>query len=241
MRWDARGEFAAFGQRLPYDADGNLEVSYVVGDMNCDGLLNNGDISAFVLALSDPATYATTYPDCDVLNGDVTGDGTLNNDDIQPFLALISTWPLSTGIYARYDWAAENRLIRVRPGGAAVAGDQRIEFSVFRCQFSVGSAGGTLDSQAGSLCHTKHGGRAGSEENLRPAVHWRARRRGSSHYRDSRRGSSHYRGLRRGSSHYRSYCGLRRSRHRPRAASGTMPKTPRPQALTWSPPVPGWS
>jgi len=60
------------------------------GDMNCDGLVNNFDIDAFVLAISDPAAYAAQYPDCNILNGDINGDGVVNNFDIDPFVNLIS-------------------------------------------------------------------------------------------------------------------------------------------------------
>lgn len=33
------------------------------------------DADAFNLAISDPVTYATTFPDCDIMLGDVNGDG----------------------------------------------------------------------------------------------------------------------------------------------------------------------
>jgi hypothetical protein len=62
----------------------------VVGDMNCDGLVNNFDITPFVLALSSPAGYAEAYPDCDIANGDINGDGLVNNFDITPFVALLT-------------------------------------------------------------------------------------------------------------------------------------------------------
>ena len=45
-----------------------------LGDLNCDGAVNFGDISPFVLALSDPAGYAAAYPGCNLLNGDTNGD-----------------------------------------------------------------------------------------------------------------------------------------------------------------------
>ena len=38
----------------------------LLGDLNCDGLVNNGDIDPFVLALTDlAAAYGELYPDCD--------------------------------------------------------------------------------------------------------------------------------------------------------------------------------
>ncbi len=61
------------------------------GDTNCDGLVNNGDIDAFVLALNDPAEYAVQYPGCDINNADTNGDGLVNNGDIDAFVALVSS------------------------------------------------------------------------------------------------------------------------------------------------------
>ncbi|MGE0481326.1 MAG: kelch repeat-containing protein [Phycisphaerae bacterium] len=61
-----------------------------VGDLNCDGIVNNFDIDPFVLALTDPAAYAAAYPGCDSLSGDVNGDGVLNNFDIDPFVQCLT-------------------------------------------------------------------------------------------------------------------------------------------------------
>jgi hypothetical protein len=60
------------------------------GDANCDGLVNNGDIDAFVLALTDSANYAAQYPSCDILSADVNGDSLVNNGDIDAFVALLT-------------------------------------------------------------------------------------------------------------------------------------------------------
>jgi hypothetical protein len=57
------------------------------GDANCDGLVNNGDIDAFVMALTDPVNYGTTYgcaPNCDT-----NGDTLVNNGDIDSFVAAV--------------------------------------------------------------------------------------------------------------------------------------------------------
>ncbi len=68
------------------------EVSqYELGDLNCDGFVNNGDIDPFVLAVSDPGAYATAYPDCDINLADINDDGFVNNGDIDPFVALLSS------------------------------------------------------------------------------------------------------------------------------------------------------
>jgi parallel beta-helix repeat protein len=60
------------------------------GDLNCDGLVNNGDIDAFVLVLTNPDGYATAYPDCPMSSADCNGDGLMNNGDIDGFVALLT-------------------------------------------------------------------------------------------------------------------------------------------------------
>ncbi len=60
-----------------------------IGDANCDGLVDNGDIDGFVLALIDPAAYAAAYPLCDVELADIDGDGAIDNGDIGAFVALL--------------------------------------------------------------------------------------------------------------------------------------------------------
>ncbi|MGD8452606.1 MAG: C25 family cysteine peptidase [Phycisphaerae bacterium] len=66
------------------------ELQYVAGDMNCDSLVDNFDISPFVMALTNPTGYAEAYPDCNILNGDINGDGELNNFDIGPFVTVLT-------------------------------------------------------------------------------------------------------------------------------------------------------
>ncbi len=60
------------------------------GDVNCDGAVNFGDINVFVLALTDPAAYAATFPQCDILNADINGDCVVDFGDINPFVALLT-------------------------------------------------------------------------------------------------------------------------------------------------------
>jgi len=62
----------------------------MVGDLNCDGTLNNFDIDPFVLALTDPAAYAQAFPSCDRVLADVNGDGEVDNFDIDPFVDLLT-------------------------------------------------------------------------------------------------------------------------------------------------------
>lgn len=65
----------------------------LLGDMNGDGALTDADIDAFVQALTDPAGYASAFPDVDPDQlGDFTGDGQLTNSDISGFVdALAAT------------------------------------------------------------------------------------------------------------------------------------------------------
>jgi DNA-binding beta-propeller fold protein YncE len=62
----------------------------LVGDLNCDGLVDFGDINPFVLILTDPAGWQTAYPDCLMLNGDIDEDCDVDFGDINPFVALLS-------------------------------------------------------------------------------------------------------------------------------------------------------
>ncbi len=66
------------------------DPQYDLGDLNCDGWVNNGDIDAFVFALSYPEQYPDEYPDCDVILGDINGDGWVNNGDIDGFVTLLA-------------------------------------------------------------------------------------------------------------------------------------------------------
>ncbi|MBL8879872.1 MAG: choice-of-anchor D domain-containing protein [Phycisphaerales bacterium] len=59
------------------------------GDMNCDGTVDNFDIDAFVLALTNPSVYATTYPGCNIMRGDINDDGSFDNFDIDPFVGCL--------------------------------------------------------------------------------------------------------------------------------------------------------
>lgn len=62
----------------------------LVGDLNCDGAVSVSDIGPFVLALTDPASYAVQFPDCDIISADVNNDGFVTVSDIGPFVALLT-------------------------------------------------------------------------------------------------------------------------------------------------------
>ena len=61
-----------------------------VADLNCDGAATVGDIGAFVIALSNPANYFASFPNCNRSNADVNGDGEVTVSDIGAFIAEIS-------------------------------------------------------------------------------------------------------------------------------------------------------
>ncbi len=60
------------------------------GDMNCDTLVDFGDINPFVLALTNPTAYVLAFPNCDIRNGDINGDGLVDFGDINPFVRLLT-------------------------------------------------------------------------------------------------------------------------------------------------------
>jgi len=64
---------------------------FEIGDLNCDGEVDFGDINPFVLALTDPQGYGNTYPDCDLNLADINEDGKVDFGDINPFVALLTT------------------------------------------------------------------------------------------------------------------------------------------------------
>ncbi|MGD8454448.1 MAG: right-handed parallel beta-helix repeat-containing protein [Phycisphaerae bacterium] len=94
------GETDLDGQYRLWDGDGNGVAivdmgadefgSYVFGDLNCDGAVDNFDLSALVLALTNPQAYAATYPHCSAVLADINHDGAVDNFDIPPFLALLA-------------------------------------------------------------------------------------------------------------------------------------------------------
>ncbi len=54
------------------------------GDMNCDGLIDFGDIDPFVAILGGAVP-------CNADNADVNGDGVIDFADIDPFVALLAS------------------------------------------------------------------------------------------------------------------------------------------------------
>jgi hypothetical protein len=78
--------------QLDTDEDGVGDACEVVtGDVNCDGVVDFGDINPFVLLLSNPTQWQQTYVECRKLNGDINGDGSVNFADINPFVSCLTT------------------------------------------------------------------------------------------------------------------------------------------------------
>ncbi|MGE0480982.1 MAG: hypothetical protein AB7Q17_10975 [Phycisphaerae bacterium] len=87
--WRARGGF---------DASNYLCIlkPYTPGDVNLDGRIDNFDIDAFVLALTDAPAYETRFnipAHVGRILGDVNFDNVLNNFDIDPFVELLVSQP----------------------------------------------------------------------------------------------------------------------------------------------------
>lgn len=64
-------------------------IPYILGDMNCDGVVDVFDIDAFVLAITNPGGYLSAYPLCDIERGDCNQDGSVDVFDIDAFVDLI--------------------------------------------------------------------------------------------------------------------------------------------------------
>ena len=60
-----------------------------LGDLNCDGEVDFGDINPFILALMNGAGYQQQYPDCDRMLADINQDGWVDFNDINPFVDLL--------------------------------------------------------------------------------------------------------------------------------------------------------
>ncbi len=66
-------------------------VCSIPGDVNGDGLVNLGDIDAYVLALLDPVEFAVQFPNGCLNNADVNNSGLADGADSQPFVDLLIT------------------------------------------------------------------------------------------------------------------------------------------------------
>jgi hypothetical protein len=65
-------------------------VAPLPGDLNDDGMVNFGDLSPFVLALTDIPAYEVMFPGDRIARCDVSGDGMCNFGDLTPFAELLT-------------------------------------------------------------------------------------------------------------------------------------------------------
>ena len=114
------------------------------GDLNCDGLIDFGDINPFVLALTNPAGYAAAYPGCPLANRDINGDGVVRFRRHQPVcraadrpVAARARGPIRGG--RRLVGRRSRRAGRVRSGGRDLP--RWLEFVPARVPWARGSAG----------------------------------------------------------------------------------------------------
>jgi hypothetical protein len=112
--FNLRPELVHDGLPAPYDCNGNGvrddcdiasgtsedansngipdECEAQPGDLNCDGVVDFGDINPFVLYLSSVPGWQAAYPDCPAENGDINQDGSYPSlGDINPFVALLAS------------------------------------------------------------------------------------------------------------------------------------------------------
>ncbi|MGD8452053.1 MAG: C25 family cysteine peptidase [Phycisphaerae bacterium] len=70
-----------------------FQPEQAIGDLNCDGAIDNFDVNAFIKALTatppDYLEYYAAYPGCNRMLADVNGDGNVDNFDIGPFVDLL--------------------------------------------------------------------------------------------------------------------------------------------------------
>ena len=92
-KWGTDAGWYSFTDGTVADFYYKLDVlGWKVGDMNCDGVVNNFDIDPFVTAVaSGEAAYHAAYPGCEFMNADCDGDGSISNFDIDPFVALLTS------------------------------------------------------------------------------------------------------------------------------------------------------
>ena len=77
---------------VDYAAQAVSITAAMIGDMNLDGQVNTADVAAFVLALTDPATYVAEHGVDEatmIALGDINQDGTFGTADVAPFVDLL--------------------------------------------------------------------------------------------------------------------------------------------------------
>lgn len=84
-----------FALDFPANID-NTEVFVIepiaLGDMNADGMVDEADVSDFVLALTDRDAFNALHEGVDAADvGDIDGDGSFDLGDVGPFKSLLSS------------------------------------------------------------------------------------------------------------------------------------------------------
>lgn len=71
---------------IPAGASVPIDLSCTPCDANCDGVIDDRDVDAFMLAMTAPERYAAEYPQCNAdCSVDLNCDGRLDVQDILPF------------------------------------------------------------------------------------------------------------------------------------------------------------
>ncbi|HOO15815.1 MAG: dockerin type I repeat-containing protein [Phycisphaerae bacterium] len=84
------GKFADTGELFYAEEHFYLQLTWLRGDINCDGSVNVFDIDPFVQALTDPAGFLGALPGCTIENADINRDGSVDVFDIDPFVLLLT-------------------------------------------------------------------------------------------------------------------------------------------------------
>ena len=86
---------------IPFLLDTLALGTVLAGDVDNDGLVNNLDITPFIVALSvvgDEAAFAAQVPGGNFAAADIDGSGDVNNLDITPFIAILAAGPAATAV-----------------------------------------------------------------------------------------------------------------------------------------------
>ena len=84
----ALGNTEIYAQNVNPDGTMGMPI-FLHGDLNCDGVVDGLDISAFVLAMIDSSGYATAYPGCRKSHADFNNNGTIDQADLTAFVQLL--------------------------------------------------------------------------------------------------------------------------------------------------------
>lgn len=76
--------------RVSYRQNRSFPPVCLRGDMNCNGVVNTGDLGPFVLAITNPTSYVRQFFRCNIMNGDMNDNGVVNVADINLFVDLLT-------------------------------------------------------------------------------------------------------------------------------------------------------